>query len=504
MELNVKRQTIEAERLVGCEKQQLLLRAETLVSGAGREDVEILMADAAVHIENTDLQTDRLSVNGSVKCQAAYRLSSEASARAVHAETGLMSAFDIKGASPGMTAQVKAQVDEVRAKYENGHMVFDVSVTLFARVMELKPVSLITGIEGIDDVETKYAEVESVKLAAENSVLALVSNSVSLPSQLDARTALMEWATVSNVDARKDLGGVRVTGTVLLETLISSGAPSRPIALIRNSMPLDQLVEMPEWLTDSVQASCQVKSVSTEVEQALLGEDSTLKMEAEIDISVSAVGHDKALALTDAYAVGREAVRPEMQENEICLSFKDMYLFQPFRGSMMLPEGAGAVGSVCALRARANVSDIASQNGNTNIAGVVDAQVIYMSGSGDKLVHANAYLPFEVSVAASLPEDAWVSVSVQSAEGNALMSDRIEMKCMLGIGISAREKKSIQTVSDVIPDGENARVHGIRLVWPEAGDEVWDVAKRYLVPAASIEKAGQGRIVPGKAIVIRK
>ena len=506
MEFQINRQTIEAERLAGKDRAQLLVRAETLVSGAGREAVDILLADANVSLGAVDVQTDRLVVDGVVRCQATYRLGSEMSARALNAQTSLNHVFDMKGIARGMIGRAAVEVDEVRARYENGHMLFDISLTVNARVTELVPCDVITSVDGEHAIQTRYEEIMSMKLSAENTVTALLSDSVSLPAALDARTSLMEWAAVSDLDVRKDLGGVRVTGNVALESLISSGVTSRPIALVRYTLPLNQLVELPEWLSDHAHASAAVRSVSTNVEQAAGGEDSTLRMEAEIDVHVSAVGMDRVSALTDAYSAGDKEIKPEMQSYEVCTGYQNYCVNEPFRGTILLPEGAGAVGSVCAIRARANVGEVAQDGGVTTINGVVDAQVLYMSGSGDKLMHQSAFLPFEVSLASALNEDAWVSVTVQSAEGNALMSDRVELKCMLQISASAWERGNIEVVSELVETDSSDTFKGILIVWPQTGDDIWDLAKRYRMPEEKViaSNGGKARVDPGKAIVIRK
>ena len=59
MALEISRQTIEIETGVGGGIAQTLARAETLVPGAGREAIEVLLADAMVAIESVEAQTDR-------------------------------------------------------------------------------------------------------------------------------------------------------------------------------------------------------------------------------------------------------------------------------------------------------------------------------------------------------------------------------------------------------------------------------------------------------------
>ena len=46
MSISSVKQTIEVERLVGSATFQIPVRAETLVPGAGRESVEVIMEDA--------------------------------------------------------------------------------------------------------------------------------------------------------------------------------------------------------------------------------------------------------------------------------------------------------------------------------------------------------------------------------------------------------------------------------------------------------------------------
>jgi len=154
MALEISRQTIEIETGVGGGISQTLARAETLVPGAGREPIEVLLADAMVAIESVEAQTDRVVAEGAVHCQASYRQGGETTLRAVAAQTRISQVFDMPGAAPGMTARACAAVEHVEARYENGHMVFLVTVTLTAQAMKLTPVELVTKLDGAANDQT--------------------------------------------------------------------------------------------------------------------------------------------------------------------------------------------------------------------------------------------------------------------------------------------------------------------------------------------------------------
>ena len=126
---------------------------------------------------------------------------------------------------------------------------------------------MINQISGVNGLEVKFAEICSNKLSAEANAEALLREAVTLPAALDARSALMDWFSTQIEDVSRDLGGVRVTGKVLVEALIASGVAGRPVALVKYAMPFDQLVELPDWLTEDVNAAVEVKRLISQVDE---------------------------------------------------------------------------------------------------------------------------------------------------------------------------------------------------------------------------------------------
>ena len=233
MALETNRQTLETEKRIGACTVQTLVRAETLVPGAGRDAIEPLLMDASLFIGRVDVQADRVVIEGQVSCQAVYRQGEEAALRALAAQAPMNQALDIPGAAPGMLCRVWGWVSHVDARYENGHMVFQVACDVTAQVFDLEPVEVVTALAGAEGLQTRFTALDSVKLAAEASEPALLKGEVALPEALDARTALMDWAAVEIDEVSPDLGGVRVKGRVLVETLVSSGVAGRPGVLVR-------------------------------------------------------------------------------------------------------------------------------------------------------------------------------------------------------------------------------------------------------------------------------
>ena len=496
MALQIERQSIETQERVGEGFDQVLVRVEALVPGAGREAIEPLLADAELFIQNVDLQTDRLVIEGSVECQAAYRQGEETSLRALSGQTTLNHVMEIPDARAGMLGRVQGEVTHVDARYENGHMVFQVSCDLRGRVSRLEKREVITEVGGAEGLQTNYAEIESFRLAAESSEMALLTQEVSLPAALDARTALMDRTAVEIDSAEADLGGVRVKGRLLAETLVASGVEGRPAVLVRYPMPFDQLVELPEWLSGSVIPEAAVRSVKSRVES---GEGGELRLvcEAGVRVGVLANTSDKTRALTDAYATRGSEVKVENEEMELCAGVADMRISQTIRGTLLIGENAPGVGTVIAALARPVVGQWREENGAGRVEGVMEVCVLYMPGGSDAPAATQAELPFEVAVPQALNEGSVVRVQTLSAEVNALMSDRLELKAQVCVSCETRRSAVVRIVGEMEEGGPVSRRPGIAICWPEGEDTRWSLGRRYAIPAESVPE-----LTPGKPVVL--
>ena len=502
MALEISRQTIEIETGVGGGISQTLARAETLVPGAGREPIEVLLADAMVAIESVEAQTDRVVAEGAVHCQASYRQGDETTLRAVAAQTRISQVFDMPGAAPGMTARACAAVEHVEARYENGHMVFLVTVTLTAQAMKLTPVELVTKLDGAANDQTLTDEICSCRILAETNAAASLREETTLPAALDARTALMEWGEVWVESCQADLGGVRVKGRVNVETLISSGLEGRPAASVRSNLDFDQLAEVPEWLAGDVCAEAQLTRLTTRVEQGGEKEDSLLVIEADIAIKVSSLGRDCVTAVTDAYAVSGRQLEITGDDYTLCRDIRCVSCTDQVKGTLLLSENAPGVGSVIGVVVHPNISGW-STNSDSAIEGILEATVLYMPGGSDIVASARSEMPFSVKCPGELNDSSMVCLRVLSAEASTLMSDRVELKANIGVTAFTRDEKELYLVNDISEGEPLIKKPGLMIVWPTEDDTPWTIGKRYSVPEEYVASLRSQTESPGKAIVIK-
>ena len=503
MPLKVIQKEIEAERKIGYRMVQMQVRAEALVPGAGRDPIDVLLWDANAHLIRTDVQSGRVVLDGGVVCQAVYRMGEETSLRALTARANISQAVDIDGAEEGMLSRSRVVVDSTDARYENGHMVFQVGLTLYVWVMRLETVSLVERIEADACVQQKSMEICVQKLAAEANETMVLTDRVALPASLDARSALMDWGSVEIDSEEQDLGGYRVKGRAMIETLISSGQSDRPAVLLRHPIAFDKLIELPEWLAKDARAGAVLRSVRSQVEQAENGADGALTLQADISFSIQANPKTCTAALADAYAVcGRDIVIERKQLDAV----SDVIFTQTAemaRGTAILPEGARDVGTVVAVRVQPGIAEIKASDGRSRITGILDAIVLYTTASTRTPASLQAAIEFSADVPQALREDSQIILTVLQAEAGSVMGDQLDIRVNLSISCMTRIETQYSVATDVHEGDAIDRRTGFVIVWPEAEDTAWTIGRRYRIGEESVARGTEnGEIEPGKPIVI--
>ena len=504
MPMKIMKKEIETEREIGYRYLQVLSRAEALTPGAGREAIDVLLWDANAVVARTDVQSDRVVLDGTLSCQAVYRQGDESTLRAVNAKAGISQAAEIPGAQGGMMCRVQSVVENVEAKYENGHMVFLVSLGFHVWVMKLENLEVIDGIEETAALETRYAELCLVKLAAEANETAVLTARVEVPQAIDARATLMDWGTVALDSSEPDLGGVRVKGRATVETLIASGVAGKPAVAVKYPIEFDKLIELPEWLSRDAHVTPTLRAVRTQLERSDENSEGELMIQADVHFDIAANLRECVRALEDAYATDGTGLTLQMQTLEACTGVERAAAVETVRGAALIPEGAPAASGVVAVRAIPNIAEINAEAGGSRISGIIETTVLYLSGENGVPASVGAGLPFEARVPQQLGERSEVRMSIISAEANALMGDRFEIKIMLSLDCETRVQQRFELVSDIEAGACEPKRPGYVIAWPEPDDDAWSIGKRYGIAAERVESgASDGAITAGSPVILR-
>ena len=486
MSVSVSRQTLQVESLCGEATAQLPVRAEALLSGAGRENVEVLMEDACAQVGRVEAQSDRAVVTGLVQCQAVCVQGQEGTLRAAAAQAPFEQILEIPGAKSGMRAEAQACVLHVEAAWEAGRIVFSVTVEVWARVRESAPVEAVDALSGDEPVEIRT---RTLRTAAESSPLSravVLRDSVSLPAELSARMPLMYWARPEISACVRDLGGVRVSGDAAVEAMVLSGVESRPVAVIRYRLPFEELVEAPDGMEGECRAQAEVRGLDVTVEAD--GEDSRLRIECSLLLTARVIGAQEIQAVEDAYGTGAQDV--ELTRQQVTLEQGERLIRgeESFRGTVLLPEGAPAVGTALCAHALPVLGGVRVQGEGSLAEGILEITALYLATGSGRVCSVRTEQPFQLALPGKVGEESRVTVSASGEEAAALMSDRLQFSCRLSGEARQREAVEARVVTGAQETDAPPRRKGIGIVYPQPGERLWDVARRHRVPVARLKE----------------
>ncbi|MBQ3575303.1 MAG: hypothetical protein IJA26_06515 [Clostridia bacterium] len=313
----------------------------------------------------------------------------------------------------------------------------------------------------------------------------------------------MDWGCVLIDSVQPDLGGIRIKGRAMIETLISSGIEGRPAVVVKYPIEFDKLIELPEWLSENVQVCAQLRNIRTQVENDADTDEGKLQIQTDVHFGISANVRDKVKLLSDAYGTGNECIKLETEQISACGKVILSQCFETVRGTVITDENSPDIGSIIAVRALPDMAEISKTDGGTGITGIIEADVLYMPSGGERPSTTHVELPFEMNLRETLAEHPLVRLHVVSAEANALMSDRIEMKIVLCADYESRILHRYDLVKSAETLETLKKKRGYVVCWPSDSDDSWSIGKRYGIAEEAVRKAvGEGSVSQGNAIIL--
>lgn len=263
------------------------------------------------------------------------------------------------------------------------------------------------------------------------------------------------------------------------------GMVSEPTAVVRK-LPLEARVAMPE-LTPAMT----VRGWGRCVDLAVQVEEGRILCDAVAVVEVEAVDGVPVSLTADAFAPGGELADAVWREVEVAAPLACTNATFSLSGAVSLKSaGIDPAAEVVDVAAAPQVESLEAGAGKCKLSGSCRLSIIYRAG-GEYGV-GEASLPFAVSLdcdgeATDHAAQMWVSGLRVRRAGEELALDG---ELCGAIRLFARRRERVLERAVYVPDGGAAGA-GVTVCYPEAGESLWSVCRRYHVPCAAVAAANQ-------------
>lgn len=334
------------------------------------------------------------------------------------------------------------------------------------------------------DLELKTGTVEAMSVSSASARDLLVSSDLSGLPEGAVPIICTASATVSDCKA-VSAGEYRCRGDITIECLYAVGGET---GVVRDRIGFDEtLTSDGDDADETVEPRAFARITSVELHH----DDSGSRAEVVYMLEAETAEPVSADVVYDAYSV-KAPVEVEYDDMEYLSPIAAH--FGTFSVNEHVPKNVS--GRVPFVSACAEMTGSSVERGRLKLSGELRGNAVAVSGGEYETVQFCVPWTYEIpasSVGGDEEPVVWGDVSVASISARA--DGELAVDAEIAVSVTAAAQKRERVLSSVRQDGEPfPPKNGFTVYYPTKTDEVWDIAKRFHVPASAV--TAEGNVTP--------
>ncbi|MBP3646620.1 MAG: DUF3794 domain-containing protein [Clostridia bacterium] len=480
------REELPLQRFIGAGLSQAVVEGEVALPGGLREETTVLSAEAMAVLDRSLVENSRVTADGRVTFHVLYTQGDPTKVSALEASAEFTHPTEIAGALPGMTAPVSLMVEHVDAQAQGGRLHLMAIIRVHSRVFSDEPVSVVTGIRGMDGLMLRTETLRIPRIAAQGSQDKLIREECELPSPLQITDTLYATAIATVHDVMGGEGRASVSGQVDLEVTHTSLMPNRPVVLTRHSIPFEETVTLSGEMGEALSVSASVRDVAVLSQEGMDGER-TLRAEVLLGLTAQSTREKEVCLLLDAYTTEGDQLSLSVQQMQRAAGYRQIRTAESGKLTLML-DGQPPVRTPLRAVLTPVITDLTPQSGKLLAEGMMDVTLLYMTDDDPAPHTYRTEEPFRMVFACdpSLPES--LILTPGSVDVSGVTSDRVEIKYILHLDASDVRLSPEVLVTQASTQPSSAIPGGVIVCFARPGETLWDIAKKYRVSCDSLRR----------------
>ena len=491
MELELKRKTLCYERLAAQAREQVSIEGEATLPGSMRDAVTVLSVQAQAVLSGRQAGAGEAGVRGKVCFQVLYTQGDLTRIRALETSCDFEHVFSMPGIDPAMRLEVNAAVEETEGTAANGRISLRALLGLRAAAMETVEREVIAGVRAPEGqvLRMRTQELTLCRSQALSEGSALVREEFDLPAKLGAGDVLTATGMVGEPEITGGSGRVGVSGAIEVRVLHRPLEAGVPLIVTAHELPYEVVLDA--QLPSDAQVRAMAEVVDVMADSAAVEQRRTLRVEAEVRVRLMLCCRSQETVLEDVYSLSGEVLEPVREPVEPLFCEEISYARESVRVQAAMPSDAPPVATVLATFAQSVLTGAAPAGRRLDVEGLMNITVIYLPVDSDVPCSVRTREPFAVTFPVETGEGVQAELSVIETTAGATTSDRVELRCVLGLRAVRRGVGRAQTVTDIEQKPAPRQEHGFVLVWPAEGESHWETARRLRVSEDCLRPAGK-------------
>lgn len=480
------REELPLQRFIGSGLSQAVVEGEVALPGGLREETVVLSAEAMAVLDRSLVENSRVTADGRVTFHVLYTQGDPTKVSALEASAEFTHPTEIAGALPGMTAPVSLMVEHVDAQAQGGRLHLMAIIRVHSRVFSDEPVSVVTGIRGMDGLMLRTENLKALRIASQGTQDKLIREECELAAPLQITDTLYATAIATVHDVMGGEGRAAISGQVDLEVTHTSLMPNRPVVITRHSIPFEETVALSGETGDTLSVSAAVRDVAVLSQESMDGER-TLRAEVLLGFTAQSTREKEICLLLDAYTTEGDQLALSTQQMQRAAGYRQIRTAESGKLTLIL-DGQPPVRTPLRAVLTPVITDLTPQGGRLLAEGMMDVTLLYMTDDDPAPQTYRTEEPFRMVFACdpSIPEA--LTLTPGSVDVSGVTSDRVEVKYILHLDASDVQLTPEILVTQAVTQPGGEIPGGVIVCFARPGETLWDIAKKYRVSCESLKR----------------
>lgn len=464
-----------------------------------KDDIDKVIAkNGYIVIEEVGCEDGKIRVVGTLYFSMLYKtLGKKSDIEVLEGDILFEQAITLDGVSRSYQAECYAKLEDLTIAIINSRKV-EVRCLIANSVSAYQDVrlSVACDLENGQGIECLYRDGTITNTVVSKHDVFKIREEVEIPqSKPNIKEILWSFVELKNMDIRPMKDKLNVRGEVEIFAIYRGQEEHLPIQYLFSARSI-----MKEIDCQGAQEGMLLETICTlgKGEVSIRGdkdsEERIIGIDYGVDMNIKLYQDQQIRLISDLYSPNVEII--PKKETIICdnLLMRNMAKAKLSHRQTLRDENSKIL-QVCHVYGNVWIDDVEINQDSVKVDGVVKASVLYISAEEEPMSCMDIDVPFSYTadtVPLSKEDSVRIYPCIDQLTANLANSQEIELKGMVGLGMSIFAKNKIEAITDMqlepIDTAKKATMPGIVGYVVKKGDTLWSVARKYYATTESIKE----------------
>lgn len=522
MAMELVRENIECEQLLGENFSDTVVKAEYIIPDTHPDVCEILMLDAKPCVVNKEVMQDKVYLEGQIEYNILYLAKEEEEDKYGVYNLTYTAKFsnyvDVHGAMHKMLCEADCNVEHMEKMILNERKIaIEGIIKLKCEVYKKYDFQVVKDVIGVADMQLLKNPSTVDKMAGNIGENLIAKSHMQIPMDKPQIGNVIKCdVNIHKKDVRVMEGKMQITAFAKVQ-LLYRGKDTRDLCTLEDDVFISKEVEV-DGIDSSMACTSdlRVDAVEIDIKEDDLGENRIADVEALVKADTKVMYKEEMDMIEDAYSPNT-VLQMEKKDYELNVMQGQASNESIVKGNIDLNSEQPKPAEIIMCSAKASVTDKKIVEDKVLIDGLMEVEVLYRADDDKKLLYTvKEEMPFTCNAeipGAKIDMQCVAKVSMESVEAS-VEANTIAVKAVVQSYARVNYVTHKEFLVDMVPLEEEApkKKASITIYVVQAGDTLWKIAKNYfttmdtLIKINDIDenqnvKVGQKLIIPGRAVI---